>query len=137
MSAPTVFLVDDDAAVRDGVSMLLETDGLAVEAYESAERFLASFDKVRAGCLVLDVAMPGVTGPQLQDELRRRGSTLPIIFLTALGESAATVHALKGSAHDFLAKPADGGQLLERVREAIARDLAQREQAEPLHGDRR
>ncbi len=127
MTSPTVFVVDDDAAVRDGVALLLETDGLAVETFDSADAFLAVFDPHRAGCLVLDVRMPNKTGPQLQQELRERGGVLPIIFLTAHGDIPTTVKTIQAGAIDFLTKPADGAQLLERVREALKVNQADRE----------
>jgi FixJ family two-component response regulator len=127
MKPPTVFVVDDDAAVRDGVALLLETDGLAVETFDSADAFLAAFDPRRPGCIVLDIRMPNKTGPELQEELRRRGSHVPIIFLTAHGDIRATVKAMQAGAVDFLTKPADGAQLLECVHAALERDRTERE----------
>ncbi len=127
MTAPTVFVVDDDAAVRDGLALLLETAGLAVETFDSAGAFLAAFDPERPGCLVLDVQMPGRTGPELQAEMNRRGLRLPVIFLTAHGDIPTTVQAMKGGAVDFLTKPIDAPLLLERVKQALERDGRQRE----------
>lgn len=127
MSAPTVFVVDDDAAVRDSVLLLLETAGLAVETCESAEAFLAAPDAQRAGCLVLDMRMPGMSGIELQAELARRGMDLPIVFLTAHGDIPQTVQAMKAGAEDFLTKPVDGAVLLERVQAALVRGRADRE----------
>ncbi|HEY4038349.1 MAG TPA: response regulator [Burkholderiaceae bacterium] len=115
----TVFIVDDDAAVRDGLAMLLDTAGLAVETYDGAAAFLAACSGPRAGCLILDVRMPEMTGPELQAELKRRGIDLPIIFLTAHGDIPTTVQAMKQGATDFLTKPVVGSELLERVQAAL------------------
>lgn len=115
MSEPTVFIVDDDPAVRDSLGLLLETDGLAAESHDSAEAFLAVYDGRRPACLILDVRMPQMSGPELQAELIRRGFNLPIIFLTAHGDIPMTVRAMKAGAKDFLTKPIDGTELLERV----------------------
>lgn len=127
MNAPTVFVVDDDDAVRDSVSLLLETAGLSVEAYESAESFLAGLDSEQTGCLVLDMRMQGMGGMELQAELARRGIPLPIIFLTAHGDIPTTVRAMKAGAADFLTKPVDGAVLLERIEAALVRARSDRE----------
>lgn len=127
MQRSTVFVIDDDAAVRDGIGLLLETDGLAAEAYPSADAFLSIFDAARPGCIVLDVRMPEKSGLELQDELRRRGSHLPIIFLTAHGDIPTTVRAIQAGAVDFLTKPADGARLLRRVHAALKLDHQIRE----------
>lgn len=126
MSAATVFVVDDDAAVRDGLALLLETAGITVQTFDSADAFLAAFDPGGAGCLVLDVRMPGKTGPELQSALNDRGARVPIIFLTAHGDIPTTVQAMKAGAVDFLTKPIDARVLLERVRAALELDRAQR-----------
>jgi FixJ family two-component response regulator len=127
--APTVYVVDDDAAVRDGLAMLLDTAGLSVETYDGAPAFLAAYAPGRAGCLVLDVQMPEMNGPELQAELNRRGIDLPVIFLTAHGDIPTTVRAMKGGAIDFLTKPVVGTQLLERVHAALEQSARLREQA--------
>jgi RNA polymerase sigma factor (sigma-70 family) len=127
-AAPTVFVVDDDAAVRDGLALLLDTAGLAVETYDSAAAFLAVCSPGRAGCLILDVRMPEMGGPELQAELNRRGIDLPIIFLTAHGDIPTTVQAMKAGALDFLTKPVAGDDLLERVRAAFEKSARLREQ---------
>ena len=128
MSIPsTVYLVDDDDAVRDSLALLFETAGLPVECYPSAETFLDAYRPDRAGCLVLDVSMPGLSGTELQAVLARRGFRLPIIFLTAHGDIPMTVRAIKAGAVDFLTKPVQARPLLERVQAAIAEDLRQRE----------
>jgi len=115
----TVFVVDDDPAVRDSLSLLLETAGFSVECHESAESFLAGYREDRQGCLILDVRMQPMSGPELQAELVRRGSRLPIIFLTAHGDIPMTVRAIKAGAKDFLTKPIDGNELLDRVQAVL------------------
>jgi len=126
---PTVYVVDDDAAVRDGLALLLDTAGLAVQTYDGAAAFLAAWSPGRVGCLILDVRMPDMSGPELQAELIRRGIDLPIVFLTAHGDIPTTVQAIKGGAIDFLTKPVVGAELLERVQAALHRSAQLREQA--------
>lgn len=120
---PVVFIVDDDASVRDALALLFDTAGIAVEAYPSAEAFLQAYRPDRRGCLVLDVQMPGLSGLELQTKLAELAVRLPIIFLTAHGNIPASVRAIKAGAVDFLEKPADGALLLERVQAAL-RDSA-------------
>ena len=119
MSEPTVFVVDDDPAVRDSLGLLLETAGLAAESHDSAESFLAAYGGKRPACLILDVRMQQMSGPELQGELNRRGFNLPIIFLTAHGDIPMTVRAMKAGAKDFLTKPIGGTEPLERVHAAL------------------
>jgi FixJ family two-component response regulator len=121
-TAATVFVVDDDAGVRRSLRVLFESADLAVETYASAEEFLAAYDSDRAGCLLLDVRLRHGSGLDLQDELRRRKTTLPIIVLTGHGTVPTSVRALKAGAVDFLQKPAPPKVLLERVRTAIEVD---------------
>src|SRR5690349_1784541 len=102
---PTVFVVDDDAAVRDSLSWMIESAGLPVEAYPSAEDFLAAYDSTRAGCLVLDMRMPGMSGIALQKQLTTIKSDLAIIFITAHASVPTAVHAMRAGAIDFLTKP--------------------------------
>jgi FixJ family two-component response regulator len=118
----TVFVVDDNAAVRKSLRALLESAGLVVEAYATAEEFLVAYDPERPGCLVLDVRLRQGSGLDLQDELRRRNAILPIIILTGHGNVQTSVRALKGGAVDFLQKPTPPNLLLERVASAIALD---------------
>jgi FixJ family two-component response regulator len=130
-SSPTVFVVDDYAPGRRSISRLLSTAGFAVAAFASAKDFLAQFDPDAAGCLVLDLAMPAVSGLKLQNILAEKGSLLPIIFLTAHGDIAKSVQAMKRGASDFLTKPVNDEDLLAAVRVAIEKDRAlRREQAE-------
>ncbi len=123
---PTVFVVDDNAAVRKSVRALMESAELAVETYASAEEFLATYDAERPGCLVLDVRLRQASGLDLQDELRRRKAMLPIIVLTGHGNVPTSVRALKAGAIDFLQKPTPPNVLLERVHAAIAMDREKR-----------
>jgi len=128
---PTVFVVDDDAAVRKAVSRLLRSTGIAVAAFASPTEFLAQYDPATHGCLVLDIAMPGFNGLQLQTALGEKGSILPIIFLTGHGDVSKSVQAMKGGAFDFLTKPVNAKNLFPAVRAAIERDaVARGEQAE-------
>ena len=118
----TVFVVDDNIGVRKSVRALLESAGLAVETYASAEEFLAAYDPERPGCLLLDVRLRQKSGLDLQDDLRRRKAMLPIIVLTGHGDVPTSVRALKAGAVDFLQKPAPPKVLLERIRAAIDSD---------------
>jgi len=124
----TVFVVDDNAGVRNSLRALLESAGLAVETYASSEEFLAVHDPERPGCLVLDVRLrSGANGLDLQDELRRRDCLLPIIVLTGHGNVPTSVRALKAGAVDFLQKPIEPTALLERIRSAIETDRQARD----------
>ena len=127
----TVFVVDDYAPVRNAICRLLRAAGFAVAAFASADAFLAQYDSGAWGCLVLDLAMPDLSGLELQNILAQTGSLLPIIFLTAHGSIPQSVQALKHGASDFLTKPVNDEDLLAAVRAAIEknRDL-RRQQAE-------
>ena len=128
---PTVFVVDDYAPGRRSISRLLRAAGFAVTAFASAKEFLAQYDPQTPGCLVLDLAMPAVSGLELQGILADRGSLLPIIFLTAYGDIPKSVQAMKLGASDFLTKPVNDEDLLAAVRVAIEKHRAlRREQAE-------
>ena len=128
---PTVFVVDDYAPGRRSISRLLRAAGFAVTAFASAKEFLAQYDAEAPGCLVLDLAMPAVSGLELQGILADRGSLLPIIFLTAYGDIPNSVQAMKLGASDFLTKPVNDEDLLAAVRVAIEKHRAlRREQAE-------
>jgi two-component system response regulator FixJ len=123
---PVVFIVDDDAAIRRSLRFLIESVGLTVETYPTAEQFLETYDASRSGCLILDMRMPGMSGLHLQEELAARGALLPIIVVTGYAEVPMAVRALKGGAVDFMEKPFSDQQLLERVREAIDADRRRR-----------
>ena len=117
-SARMIYVVDDDEAMRDSLRWLLESAGYRVTSYASAERFLAAYRPAESTCLVLDVRMPGLTGLELQQELNRRGTPLPIIFVTGHGDVPMAVDALKNGAFHFLEKPFKGERLLELVDQA-------------------
>lgn len=121
MSAPaiTVFIVDDDPAVRDSLTLMIEQEDIAVEAFESAETFLAACRTECRGCAIIDIRMPGMDGMQLQEALSERGIPLPIIFLTGHGDIPMSVRAIKAGAVDFLTKPVTREKLMECVRVAI------------------
>src|SRR6266487_3850 len=121
-SSPTVFVVDDDAAIRKAVSRLLRSAGIAVAVFASPREFLAQYDPDMPGCLVLDIAMPEFNGLQLQTALGEKGSILPIIFLTGHGDVSKSVQAMKHGAFDFLTKPVKDRDLLTAIRAAIETD---------------
>lgn len=134
MTELTVFVVDDDAAVRDGLALLMESAGLPVRTYDGGAAFLAALDPQDAGCIVLDLHMPGMDGTELQLELNRRGVRLPILFLSAHGDIPTTVQAMRAGALDFLTKPVDATELLARVHDALDRARAERQAMAARHG---
>jgi FixJ family two-component response regulator len=123
---PTVFVVDDDQAVRNALELLLETAQLRTESYASADAFLAACDPDRPGCLVLDIRMPGTSGMRLQQMLAARNIILPVIFLTGHGNVPMSAQAFRRGAIDFMEKPFDEDMLLERIQEAIGQDRENR-----------
>jgi FixJ family two-component response regulator len=117
---PSVFVVDDNLAVRESLSLLLEVKGFTVESFPSAEVFLETIKTGRPDCCaIVDVNMTGMDGFQLQEELSRRGILLPIIFLTGYGNIPMSVRAIKAGAVDFLTKPVSAGELDKTVRAAL------------------
>jgi FixJ family two-component response regulator len=129
MSGPAkIFIVDDDAAVRDALTMLLEAGGHAVEAFQSGTDFLGTPIPGTHGCIILDVDMPGMDGPTLQAELVQRGVGLPVIFLSGHGTIPVTVRTIKAGAMDFLTKPVEGSVLLAHVQKALEQCLLQQQQ---------
>ncbi|MDG4554690.1 MAG: response regulator transcription factor [Candidatus Competibacter sp.] len=124
--APTVFLIDDDQAVRDAVGLLLRATGLNVESFASATDFLKADRVRRPGCLLLDVRMPGMSGLDLQKQLRDQGHRIPIIFMTGHGDVPMATRAMKTGAFDFVEKPFQGQTLLARVRDALECDARER-----------
>ena len=122
----TVFVVDDDAAMRESLRFLVESVGLDVETFERAEDFLARYDPELPGCLILDVRMPEVSGLELQERLAEYGSGLPIIMVTGYGDVPMAVRAMRNGAVDFIEKPFSDQHLIDRVQEAIARDRLRR-----------
>jgi FixJ family two-component response regulator len=123
---PTVFIVDDDPAVRESMTMLMASAGLSARGFASGRDFLDSYDATTPGCLVLDVRMPGMSGIELQEALDGMGATLPIIFLTAYADVPTAVGALRAGAVDFLQKPVEADQLLGRVQDALRLDALER-----------
>lgn len=123
---PTVYIVDDDRAVRDSLRWLIESIGVKVETYESAIDFLRAHDPERPGCIVLDVRMPGMSGLELHERLRRSDSCVPVIFITGHGDVPMAVRAMKAGAVDFVSKPFNDQALLDRVQQAIERDKQNR-----------
>jgi FixJ family two-component response regulator len=128
-NAPTVFLVDDDEAVRDAIRLLLTASGLEVLDFESAERFLECYQPQMPGCLLLDIRMPGMSGLRLQEVLVAQRIALPIIFITAHGSVPTAVNAIKKGAVQFIEKPFDDERLLTVVHEALALDAQIRREA--------
>jgi RNA polymerase sigma factor (sigma-70 family) len=126
---PTVFLVDDEASVLKALSRLLRSTGLNVETFGSPQEFLQRHDPQAHGCLVLDVAMPGLNGLDLQRALAAKGTELPIIFLTGRGDIPMSVQAMKQGAVDFLTKPTNDEDLLAAIRAGIDKDRANRQSA--------
>jgi two-component system response regulator FixJ len=124
--AATVFVVDDDPAIRFAMQALMESIHLKHEIFASGDEFLEKVDDHRAGCLVLDIRMPGLGGLELQEELIRRGGSLPIIFITGHGDVPMAVDAMQKGAVDFIQKPFRDQDLLDRVREALITDEEQR-----------
>jgi two-component system response regulator FixJ len=125
---PTVFIVDDDPAIRFAMQALMDSVNVNHEIFASGDEFLESVDDHRAGCLVLDIRMPGLGGLELQEELIKRGSTLPIIFITGHGDVPMAVDAMQKGAVDFIQKPFRDQDLLDRVREALRTDAERREE---------
>ena len=126
MSEPTVFIVDDDQAVARSLRWLIETVRLGVETFASAQAFLDEYDLSKPGCLVLDVRMPGISGLELQERLAARRINVPIIFITGHGDVQMAVRALQAGAFDFVEKPFNDQDLLDRIQKAIAFDAERR-----------
>ncbi len=125
---PTVFIVDDDPAIRFAMQALMDSVNLEHEIFESGDEFLTKVTEQRPGCLVLDIRMPGLGGLELQEELIKRGNTLPIIFITGHGDVPMAVEAMQKGAVDFIQKPFRDQELLDRIREALATDEERREE---------
>ena len=117
-----VFVVDDDVAAREAMQELMQSVGLNVQTLASANESLEVYDSQWRGCVLLDVRMPGMSGLQLQQEMCRRGSHLPLIFVSAHGDIPMAVETLKKGAADFVEKPFGGQTLLDKVHEALRQD---------------
>jgi FixJ family two-component response regulator len=120
--SPTVFIVDDDAAVREALSNLIRSVGLKVEAFASATEFLRRQEPDAPACLVLDVRLPGLSGMGLQDELASARNRIPIIFISGHGDIPMTVRAMKAGAVDFITKPFRDQDLLDAIEHALEKD---------------
>lgn len=125
--APTIFIVDDDPAVLKSLSRLLRSVEFNVMTVGSPEEFLQQHDRRTPGCLILDVAMPGLNGLELQKALATKGSVIPIIFLTGNGDISMSVEAMKRGALDFLTKPVNDDDLIKAVRAALEKDCIARQ----------
>ncbi len=123
---PTIFIVDDDAAVRDALKLLLRSVGQAVETFGSAQEFLDAYSEDRPGCLVLDIRMPGMSGLELQQKLNEKHSILPIIFITGHGDVPMAVEAMQAGAVDFIQKPFRDQDLIDRINQALEKDSSNR-----------
>lgn len=121
-----VYLVDDEFAIRDSLTLLIESTGLSVKNYDSAEVFLRHYDPEKPGCLILDVRMPLMDGLELQEELTIRDINIPIIFISGNADIPDTAKAFRAGALDFMEKPFDNAILLERIDEAIKKDIESR-----------
>ncbi len=123
----TVFIVDDDEAVRDSLSFLMQSVGLQTESFDSADSFLQANPVQRAGCMLLDIRMPGMSGLELQGLLEERDIRLPVIFISGHADVPMAVRALKAGAFDFVEKPFNDQLLLDCVQRAIEADRQQRQ----------
>jgi len=127
MSEQSVYIVDDDEAMRDSLAWLLESNGFRVRSFDSGEAFLEAYHADMAGCLVLDVRMPGMSGLELHERLHGLRSTLPVIFVTGHGDVPMAVSALKKGANDFIEKPYNNKEILGLIEQCLAanRELCQ------------
>lgn len=126
MNEPLAHIVDDDEAMRDALNWLLRSRQVQTATWSSAETFLAAWHENFSGCLILDIRMPGMSGLELFDQLQARRCPLPVIFLTGHGDVPQAVAALKKGAYDFLEKPFDDNNLVDRVIAALAQDASRR-----------
>jgi FixJ family two-component response regulator len=124
MPESTVFVVDDEPAIRDSLAMLLRSVGLPSRAFPSATAFLDGFEAGTSGCVIADVRMPGMSGLELQEALRARAARLPVIIITGHGDIAMAVRAMKAGAADFIEKPFNEQVLLDAVHRALAQGRA-------------
>ncbi len=131
---PIVFVVDDDAAVRDAIKDLLESVGMRVQTFISTNEFLSRTPVDAPSCLILDVRLPGMSGLEFQRHLNASGADIPIIFITGHGDIPITVQAMKAGAVDFLTKPFRDQELLDAIHKAIDRDQQRREQNAEVTG---
>ena len=128
MNEQTVFIIDDDPSVRQGLTRLVRAAGINAESYASAKEFLDSGKGDGPGCIILDVRMPEMTGPELQEQLSGGEYSIPIIFLSAHGDVPTAAQAMKKGAVDFLTKPVDKNDLLKAIQVSFAKDFENRNQ---------
>src|SRR6201997_3694761 len=129
---PTVFIIDDDAGVREAIADLVASVGLHAQAFASAQEFLSTDSRAVPSCLVLDVRLPGISGLDLQHELRKAGLKIPIIFISRHADIPMSVKAVKSGAFEFLTKPFRDQDLLDVIQRALSRDRALREKRKRL-----
>ena len=129
---PTIYVVDDDDSMRQAVALLLRTVGYTPVVYARPTEFLAKYDPDQHGCLVLDIRMPEMSGLEVQQQLNRAGSLLPVIFITGHGDIPMAVQAMKDGAYDFLTKPFRDQDLLDRINSALKQDAENRAAVERL-----
>jgi FixJ family two-component response regulator len=137
MTEPTVYIIDDDVSARRGLTRLVRAAGLSAESFASARDFLSSWKAGGPGCIVLDVRMPEMTGPELQETLDDAEYAMPIIFLSGHADVPTTARAMKRGAVDFLTKPVDRDALLEAIGVSLTRDAearARRAEASEING---
>jgi FixJ family two-component response regulator len=132
----TVFIVDDDPSICEGLANLLESVGIATDSHASAEAFRSGWRREQRGCLLLDARLPGIGGVAFQEEMRVTGIDLPIIFMTAHGDIPMVRKVMKGGAVEFLTKPFQKEELLRAVKEALALDRAKQEERDSLRSIR-
>jgi FixJ family two-component response regulator len=128
----TVFIVDDDTSICEGLSNLLESVGVAAEHYPSAEAFREQWDNARPGCLLLDARLPGMSGVEFQEQMRNAGIAIPVIFMTAHGDMPMVRKVMKTGAVEFLIKPFQKEELLHAVEQAFLSDREWRREQEIL-----
>jgi len=126
----SVYIVDDDAAVTDSLSLLLKSVGIQSQAFGSGDEFLESYKPDWAGCILLDIRMPGISGMEVQRRLVERDCTLPIIFITGHGDIPMAVEAMHRGAHDFVQKPFHDQELLDRIQVALNANREQQDEIE-------
>jgi len=122
----TVYIVDDEEPVRKALRFLTKSDGIKSESFATAQAFLDAIDRIGPGCLLLDVCMPDMSGLELQEALRARNLEIPVIILTGHADVPTAVRAMKGGASDFVEKPFDGEELLERIHQCLSGEAKRR-----------
>jgi len=132
----TVFIVDDDASICEGLSNLLESVGVPAEHYPSAEAFREQWDSSRPGCLLLDARLPGMSGVEFQEQMRNAGIAIPVIFMTAHGDMPMVRKVMKTGAVEFLIKPFQKEELLHAVEQAFLSDRARRKEQDIIESIR-